>query len=166
MTIHRARIVEDGYRQLSVLSARDLKSIIRVKFVNVQGLDEAGIDQDGVFKEFLEETIKKVFDPDLNLFCASSDERLYPSPTSHLTDNHLALFEFVGKMIGKAVYEGIVVDVPFALFFVSQILGMSLFTLKFLSNDFLKNIFVFLFQLFVYFMSAVCLIYDSCLFTL
>ena len=75
MTIHRARIVEDGYRQLSVLSARDLKSIIRVKFVNVQGLDEAGIDQDGVFKEFLEETIKKVFDFDLNLFCATSDER-------------------------------------------------------------------------------------------
>ena len=33
-----------------------------------QGLDEAGIDQDGVFKEFLEETIKKVFDPSLNLF--------------------------------------------------------------------------------------------------
>ena len=29
----------------------------------IQGLDEAGIDQDGVFKEFLEETIKKVFDP-------------------------------------------------------------------------------------------------------
>ncbi len=123
VTIHRSRIVEDGYRQLSILSPRDLKSVIRVKFVNVQGLDEAGIDQDGVFKEFLEETIKKVFDPDLNLFCASSDERLYPSPTSHLTDNHLALFEFVGKMIGKAVYEGIVVDVPFALFFVSQILG-------------------------------------------
>jgi len=123
VTIHRARIVEDGYRQLSVLSARDLKSIIRVKFVNAQGLDEAGIDQDGVFKEFLEETIKKVFDFDLNLFCATCDERLYPSPTSHLTDNHLALFEFVGKMIGKAVYEGIVVDVPFALFFISQILG-------------------------------------------
>ena len=123
VTIHRSRIVEDGYRQLSVLSTRDLKSIIRVKFVNFQGLDEAGIDQDGVFKEFLEETIKKVFDPDLNLFCATSDERLYPSPTSHLTDNHLALFEFVGKMIGKAVYEGIVVDVPFAMFFVSQVLN-------------------------------------------
>ena len=58
-----------------MLSARDLKSIIRVKFVNAQGLDEAGIDQDGVFKEFLEETIKKVFDFDLNLFCATSDER-------------------------------------------------------------------------------------------
>ena len=37
----------------------------------VQGLDEAGIDQDGVFKEFLEETIQRVFDPTLNLFKAS-----------------------------------------------------------------------------------------------
>ena len=33
-----------------------------------QGLDEAGIDQDGVFKEFLEEIIQKVFNPGLNLF--------------------------------------------------------------------------------------------------
>ena len=37
----------------------------------LQGLDEAGIDQDGVFKEFLEETIKRVFDPSLNLFKVS-----------------------------------------------------------------------------------------------
>ena len=41
-----------------------------------QGLDEAGIDQDGVFKEFLEETIKKVFDPGLNLFCTTSEEQI------------------------------------------------------------------------------------------
>ena len=40
------------------------------RFVS-QGLDEAGIDQDGVFKEFLEETIKRVFDPSLNLFKVS-----------------------------------------------------------------------------------------------
>ena len=124
ITVHRSRIVEDGYRQLSTLNANSLKGIIRVKFINVQGLDEAGIDQDGVFKEFLEETIKKVFHPDLNLFRMTSESRLYPSPDSGLTnDDHLHLFEFVGKMIGKAVYEGIVVDVPFAPFFLSQVLG-------------------------------------------
>jgi len=123
ITVHRNRLVEDGYRQLSSLSTHAIKGIIRVKFVNLQGLDEAGIDQDGVFKEFLEETIKKVFDPGLNLFSTTSEERLYPSPLSHLTDNHLDLFEFVGKMIGKAVYEGIVVDVPFASFFLTQVLG-------------------------------------------
>ncbi|XP_040567057.1 ubiquitin-protein ligase E3B [Lepeophtheirus salmonis] len=123
ITVHRSRIVEDGYRHLGKLSSRSLKGVIRVKFINTQGLDEAGIDQDGVFKEFLEETIKRVFDPGLNLFCSTSDNRLYPSPTSHLTENYLQLFEFVGKMIGKAVYEGIVVEIPFAPFFISQILS-------------------------------------------
>lgn len=53
----------------------------------------------------MEETIKRVFDPSLNLFRVTSEERLYPSPTSYLQDNHLQLFEFVGRMLGKAVYE-------------------------------------------------------------
>ncbi|XP_077511129.1 ubiquitin-protein ligase E3B [Amblyomma americanum] len=123
ITVHRTRIVEDGYQQLAMLPPQALKGVIRVRFINEQGLDEAGIDQDGVFKEFLEETIKRVFDPSLNLFKATSEQRLYPSPTSYIHENHLSLFEFVGKMLGKAVYEGIVVDVPFASFFLSQLLG-------------------------------------------
>ena len=45
-----------------------------------QGLDEAGIDQDGVFKEFLEETIKRVFDPSLNLFKVCYNTLLYSHP--------------------------------------------------------------------------------------
>ncbi|KAJ8917808.1 hypothetical protein NQ315_010714 [Exocentrus adspersus] len=125
ITVHRNRIVEDGYRQLALLPTQALKGVIRVRFINEQGLDEAGIDQDGVFKEFLEESIKRVFDPSLNLFKATSEERLYPSPTSMMHDNHLQLFEFVGRMLGKAVYEGIVVDVPFASFFLSQVSGQT-----------------------------------------
>ncbi|BFZ18278.1 hypothetical protein BsWGS_21317 [Bradybaena similaris] len=123
ITVHRSRIVEDGYRQLAQLPGRALKGVIRVKFINEMGLDEAGIDQDGVFKEFLEETITRVFDPHLNLFKVTSEQKLYPSSTSHIQDNHLALFEFVGKMLAKAVYEGIIVDVPFAPFFLTHILG-------------------------------------------
>ncbi|CAB3235019.1 unnamed protein product [Arctia plantaginis] len=125
VTVRRARLVEDGYRQLAALPSRALKGVVRVRFINEQGLDEAGIDQDGVFKEFLEETIKRVFDPSLNLFRVTSEERLYPSPTSCLQENHLQLFEFIGRMLGKAVYEGIVVDVPFASFFLSQVLGQT-----------------------------------------
>ncbi|UYV76096.1 UBE3B [Cordylochernes scorpioides] len=142
VTIHRSRLVEDGYQQLALLPAPALKGVVRVRFVNQQGLDEAGIDQDGVFKEFLEETIQRIFDPSLNLFKATSEQRLYPSPSSHIQENHLSLFEFVGKMLGKAVYEihikrktvsiredscecsqGIVIDIPFASFFLSQVLG-------------------------------------------
>lgn len=122
VTIHRSRLVEDGYQQLAFLSPQNLKGIIRVKFINEQGLSEAGIDQDGVFKEFLEETINTVFNPSLNLFKTTIEQKLYPSPTSYINENHLALFEFVGKMLGKAVYEGIVVEVPFASFFLNQLL--------------------------------------------
>ena len=57
------------------------QGVIRVKFINDLGLDEAGIDQDGVFKEFLEEIIKKVFNPGLNLFkvcrCISRDRLIF-----------------------------------------------------------------------------------------
>lgn len=50
VTVRRARLVEDGYRQLAALPSRGLKGCVRVRFINEQGLDEAGIDQDGVFK--------------------------------------------------------------------------------------------------------------------
>ena len=123
ITIHRSKIVEDGYQQLARLPSNALKGRIIVKFINDHGLDEAGIDQDGVFKEFLEETIKRVFDPALNLFSSTSEQHLYPSPTSRLHEDHLSLFNFVGKMVGKAVYEGMVVNVPFATFFLSRVLG-------------------------------------------
>lgn len=43
-------MVEDSFRQLADLPVQLWKGIIRVKFINLQGLDEAGIDQDGVFK--------------------------------------------------------------------------------------------------------------------
>lgn len=64
---------QDGYDQLRRLPVNSIKGVIRVKFVNDLGVDEAGIDQDGVFKEFLEEIIKKVFNPALNLFKVTPD---------------------------------------------------------------------------------------------
>lgn len=48
--LQRLRMVEDSFRQLADLPIQLWKGIIRVKFINLQGLDEAGIDQDGVFK--------------------------------------------------------------------------------------------------------------------
>lgn len=50
VTVRRTRLVEDGYRQLAALPSRALRGVVRVRFINEQGLDEAGIDQDGVFK--------------------------------------------------------------------------------------------------------------------
>ena len=62
--IRRAHLLEDGYVQLSGLRPEQLKGTIRIEFVNETGLAEAGIDRTGVFKEFLEDTIARAFDPD------------------------------------------------------------------------------------------------------
>lgn len=35
------------------------------------------------------------------------------------------LFSFIGIVLGKAIYEGIVVDCPFALFFLNEMLGRA-----------------------------------------
>ncbi|XP_065890414.1 ubiquitin-protein ligase E3B-like [Dysidea avara] len=123
ITIHRNSLLSDSYAELAGISSRCLKGVIRVKFINEQGLEEAGIDEAGVFKEFLEEVVKKAFNPDLGLFKENGDGRIYPSPTSFIQEDHLSLFECVGKILGKAIYEGILMDVPFATFLLNMMCG-------------------------------------------
>ena len=99
----------------------------QIKIYNDLGLAEAGIDQDGVFKEFLEEINRRVFDPQCNLFRSTEDQKLYPSHASLMEpdSSSLDLFQFIGKMLGKAVYEGIVLDVYFARFFLRHFVPSS-----------------------------------------
>ncbi|KAF9373884.1 hypothetical protein CPB97_000262 [Podila verticillata] len=129
--IRRGYVLEDGYQNLGQLSANSWKNTIRVRFVNEVGADEAGIDQGGPFKEFMETFLEAGFSPNLNLFTTTtaSMHLMYPSPTSHYTHpkTGLELFRLFGKMLGKAMYEGLLVEVKFAGFFLSKILGRTVF---------------------------------------
>lgn len=49
-------------------SEPDLRLKFRIQFVSQLGLDEAGIDGGGVFREFLSELIKTAFDPNRGFF--------------------------------------------------------------------------------------------------
>jgi ubiquitin-protein ligase E3 B len=74
-------------------------------------------------QEFLEMTLRAGFDPDFGLFLRTADGKLYPSPASHVHEDHLQLFEYLGQMLGKMLYDGIVVDLPLAHFFLNALLG-------------------------------------------
>ena len=124
--IRREQLLEDGYVQMGGLGSEALKGTVRVEFVNNLGLAEAGIDRHGVFKEFMEDTAASAFDPNRGLFRVNDAGMLFPSPTSESADpHHMRYFEFVGRMLGKAIYEGIVLDVPLADFLVLKLLGKS-----------------------------------------
>ncbi len=100
-----------------------------------------GIDGGGVFKEFFTDLSKEVFDSNRGLWLANRKNELYPNHGSYATQrkhlpntspftlSNFILFEahslnwyrFIGRILGKALYEGILVDVAFAGFFLAKV---------------------------------------------
>ncbi|MCO5608977.1 hypothetical protein L7F22_063196 [Adiantum nelumboides] len=120
--VRRDRIVEDAFTALNSLQEEALQGLIRVTFVNEYGVEEAGVDGGGLFKDFMESITKAAFDIQYGLFKETPDHLLYPNPASHMVhDEHLQYFMFLGKILGKAMFEGILVDIPFATFFLSKL---------------------------------------------
>ena len=71
-----------------------LKSRVQITFISEHGIEEAGIDGGGVFKEYMDALTKTSFDPENGLFNVTTDQLLHPNPASALTSGeHLALFE-------------------------------------------------------------------------
>ncbi|KAF9431813.1 hypothetical protein BGZ76_011669 [Entomortierella beljakovae] len=121
--VRRGYVFEDGYEQLNNIGSR-LKGRISISFIDQYGIQEAGIDGGGVFKEFLTSLVLQAFDTNYGLFMNTSDQLLYPNPHSYAKQSaQLKHYEFLGRILGKALYEGILVDAAFAGFFLSKCLG-------------------------------------------
>ncbi|KAF8219568.1 hypothetical protein L208DRAFT_1418023, partial [Tricholoma matsutake] len=61
---------------------------------------------------------KKVFDTDCGLSLANVKNELYPTPHAHSSN----WYRFIGRILGKAMYKGILVDVAFVGFFLAKLL--------------------------------------------
>ncbi|EOO03745.1 putative iq and hect domain protein [Phaeoacremonium minimum UCRPA7] len=135
--IRRGKVFQDAFEQFYDLR-EGLKEPIQITFVDQFDTPEAGIDGGGVTKEFLTSVTKEAFTDELSLFVANSRNALYPNPAAldqrqdklrqaGLTQESpewresitelLDQYEFLGRIIGKCMYEGILIDVVFAGFF-------------------------------------------------
>ncbi|CAH9080391.1 unnamed protein product [Cuscuta europaea] len=122
LRIRRDHILEDAFNQMKELSDDDHHGLIRVTFINEFGVEEAGIDGGGIFKDFMENITRAAFDVQYGLFKETADHLLYPNPGSGLIhEQHLQYFNFLGTILAKAIFEGILVDIPFATFFLSKL---------------------------------------------
>ncbi|XP_024985586.1 E3 ubiquitin-protein ligase UPL7 isoform X2 [Cynara cardunculus var. scolymus] len=143
VVIRRSHIVEDGFQQLNPLGSR-LKSSIHVSFVSECGLPEAGLDYGGLSKEFLTDIAKAAFAPDYGLFTqtSTSDRLLVPNSMARCVDNGFQMIEFLGRVVGKALYEGILLDYSFSHVFVQKLLGRYSFIdeLSALDPELYKNL--------------------------
>ncbi|KAK9079365.1 hypothetical protein SSX86_001036 [Deinandra increscens subsp. villosa] len=143
VVIRRSHIIEDGFQQLNSLGSR-LKSSIHVSFVSECGLPEAGLDYGGLSKEFLTDIAKAAFSPNYGLFTqtSTSDRLLIPNSAARLLDNSIQMIEFLGRVVGKALYEGILLDYSFSHVFVHKLLGRYSFIdeLSALDPELYKNL--------------------------
>ncbi|CAK7216499.1 ubiquitin-protein ligase (E3) [Sporothrix bragantina] len=135
--IRRDSIFESAMNQFWELG-EGLKEPIQITFIDDFGNEEAGIDGGGVTKEFLTCALMQVLSPEEELFESNTENAIYPSPTkfdqarvslqkhglvegSAEWDEQMAdlmkHYEFIGRMIGKCLYEGILIDFVFAGFF-------------------------------------------------
>lgn len=84
------------------ISESDMKRRLRIQFINNAGLEEAGIDGGGLFKEFINEVLKTAFDPNRGFFLLTADNCLYPNPHVHLImENFTDHYYFIGRLVGK-----------------------------------------------------------------
>lgn len=131
---HSARIrrgveFEDAYQQFYPLG-HGLKEPISITFVDQFDQPEAGIDGGGVTKEFLTSVTTTAFVPttdNIDMFVENDQHLLYPNPTSveelkekckqlglregsteyrQQVSEALQRYEFLGRIIGKCLYEG------------------------------------------------------------
>lgn len=124
ISVRRNYLYEDAFDKLSPENEPELRLKMRVQLVNTAGLEEAGVDGGGLFREFLSELLKTSFDPNRGFFKLTKDNMLYPNPTVQLlVDDFPKHYYFIGRILGKALYENLLVELPFAEFFLSKIVG-------------------------------------------
>lgn len=144
--IHRDHMYADSMEQLNTLGRR-LKSKIQVTMINKHGAREAGIDGGGVFKEFLDDLIKEAFHSDVQaevplLFAETPMHTLAVNVDLLPEKDTLSHYEFLGRVLGKSVYESILVEPQFCLPFLNQLLGKqnTLEDLKNFDLEFYNNL--------------------------
>ncbi|KAI9889688.1 MAG: hypothetical protein M1814_005089 [Vezdaea aestivalis] len=131
--VRRESVFEDAYDQFYTLGD-GLKEPIQITFVDKFDFVEPGIDGGGVTKEFLTSITNEALRSEVGYFIENDQHLLYPNPsilerkkqqmqyltsaesTSNVRDI-MKRYEFLGRVIGKCLYEGILLDVGFVGFF-------------------------------------------------
>ena len=109
LTVHRSSIFPDSFQQISHLSREEMLGKLRVTFVG-----EEGVDAGGLTREWYSAIAKEIFNPDYALFKPSADcPTFQPNPLSYVNRDHLRYFKVIGRIIGKCVADGNVLDAFF-----------------------------------------------------
>ncbi|KAF8948924.1 hypothetical protein BGZ47_001133 [Haplosporangium gracile] len=121
MNVRREWVFMDSYSHWQARTGDEIKySKLNVKFHG-----EEGVDGGGVTREWFQVLARQMFNPDYAMFKTSAADKLtyQPNRASWVNPDHLLFFKFVGRVIGKAIYDGRLLDAYFTRSFYKHILG-------------------------------------------
>lgn len=112
LNVRREAVFLDSYKDLAFKSGNEIKFS---KF-NIRFIGEEGIDAGGVSREWFQVLARQMFDPNYALFVPVNADRntYHPNKTSGINPEHLLFFKFVGRIVGKALYDGRLLDCHFS----------------------------------------------------
>ncbi|QDS73824.1 hypothetical protein FKW77_006292 [Venturia effusa] len=124
LSVRRDQVFLDSFKSLYYKKADEFKyGKLSIRFSG-----EEGVDAGGVSREWFQVLTKQMFDPNYALFnpVASDRTTFHPNPQSDINEQHLMFFKFIGRIIGKSLYEGRVLDCHFSRAVYKRILGKAI----------------------------------------
>lgn len=120
ITVNRMNLFEDSFRQM-MGPIEDLRGRLRVDF-----RDEGGTDAGGLMREWFNEIAVEIANQQYGLFKPSDDSAIQPNPKAlFANEGAIEYFKFVGRIVGKTIWDRQLLDVHFTRSFYKQILGRS-----------------------------------------
>lgn len=140
LSVRRDQVFLDSFKSLYFKTADELK----YGKLNVRFIGEEGVDAGGVTKEWFQVLARGMFNPMYALFIpvAADSTTFHPNRLSGVNSEHLMFFKFIGRIIGKALYEGRVLDCHFSRAVYKCILGrnVSIKDMETLDLDYYKSL--------------------------
>lgn len=116
-SVRRETLIDDVFEQIKRFR-NDLKKPLKVRFV--QG-GEHGLDQGGVQKEFFQILFASLMDPVYGMFEYDEETRFTWFNRACLEGD--SMFEYVGILLGLALYNGVMVGISFPCCFYKKLLS-------------------------------------------
>ncbi|KAF5014417.1 hypothetical protein F66182_14609, partial [Fusarium sp. NRRL 66182] len=121
LSVRRDQVFLDSFKSLYFKTAEEVK----YGKLNIRFHGEEGVDAGGVTREWFQVLARGMFNPNYALFIPVASDRttFHPNRLSGVNTEHLMFFKFIGRIIGKALYEGRVLDCHFSRAVYKSILG-------------------------------------------
>ncbi|KAK9237994.1 hypothetical protein V1525DRAFT_132241 [Lipomyces kononenkoae] len=140
LNVRRDQVFLDSYKAMYFKTGDEIK----YSKLNIRFHGEEGVDAGGVTREWFQVLARQMFNPDYALFIPVASDRttFHPNRTSGVNPEHLLFFKFIGRIIGKALYEGRVLDCHFSRAVYKRILGkqVSLKDMETLDLEYYKSL--------------------------